>query len=107
MAERTTAQTIGELDVHLGYLRDEIARLSAAVATMATSDDIKRLTDRIDTLASKRELEEAEKRWASGSVRSTFERGINLVTRLGAALVVLASMGGFVVAVVHYLDKIK
>ena len=76
------AETIRELDIHLGYMRDLLSSMNTALEGMATTKDIERLNVRIDLL---------EKKVDSGTVSSTLDKALSMVTRLAAAG---AALGG-------------
>jgi hypothetical protein len=92
------AETIRELDIHLGYMRGLLQSMNTALEGMATTKDIERLTVRIDLL---------EQKVDSGTVSSTLDKALSMVTRLAAAGAALAAFGGVIVAIVHFFDKVK
>ena len=57
MSERRPATTIGELDVHIGYLQQEIKSVATALSGMATKADIEAITKRMDEMATKTMLD--------------------------------------------------
>lgn len=78
---RPPAQTITELDLHLMYLRDEVAKLVAAMPLMATKSDIEALARRFegyatqdDMRAVRTDLEVLRQKVDDGSVSTTLER---------------------------------
>jgi hypothetical protein len=100
------AETIGELDLHMSYMRSDISKLVDAVANMATKQDIRELEDRMQGFATKAELEAVEKRLSADSLQSTFDRWLSLITRLGTAAAVLGAAAAAVAAVVHFVDRV-
>lgn len=101
------ATTIGELDLHLGYLRRDLSRLIEASANMATKQDIEDLEQRMLGFATKRELAELENRLQDQTLGSTFDRWLSIVTRVGTAAAVLAGACAAIAAAVHFYDGIK
>ena len=109
-SERPPAETIREVDLHLRYLQERLAEvhgqlsmLVAAMPQMATKADIDALAQRY---ATKAEVEALRAEVARGSVQSTFDRWLSVITRLGSAGAVLAAAAAAVAALVHFLDKV-
>lgn len=100
------AQTIGELDVHISYMRLELAKLVTALADMATKQDIHDLEERMKGFATKAELDAVEKKLSAETLQSTFDRWTSLITKLGAAVTVLVAGVGGIVALVHFWDRL-
>ena len=98
------ASSIEVLDLHLDYLRRDVARLVEAVGNMATRDDIKRIEDRLAGYATREDLRTLEAKLSAQSVPSTIERWAGWITKLGSAA---AIVGGGAVLVANLVDKLK
>ena len=48
-----------------------------------------------------------EKKVESGSVGGTMDRALSIITRIATAGVAISAFGGVIVAIVHFLDKVK
>ena len=105
--ERPPAETIRELDLHLRYVQGQLAKLVGAMPDMATKQDIENLARRMEGYATKEELRAVADRVQTGSIQSTFDRGLSLVTRLGAAGAVIVAFFGALMVVARLLDKIQ
>lgn len=99
------------LEVHLGYLREEQHRMNASLhklllgmSEMATKSDLEKLssrfvtTDRFDAL---------EKKVDKGTIGSTFDRWVSVLTKLFAAGTALTAFIGLIYAFVRFSDKIS
>jgi uncharacterized protein YfiM (DUF2279 family) len=106
ITERRAAQTIGELDVHLGYVQRELQALAAAVAQMATKQDIQELDRRMAAFATKDELAAVERRLTAQSIGSSWDRLVKFVTQVGTLAGVLAGTAAAFAALVHFLDRV-
>ena len=104
--ERKAATSIEVVDLHLDYLRRDVAKLVEAMGNMATRDDIARIEGQLSRFATKDDLRQAEERWQGGSVQSTFDRWLSAITRLGSAFAVIAAGAAAAVALVHFLDRV-
>jgi len=111
--ERPPAETIREVDLHLRYLQGQLfevhgqlAKLVAAMPHMATKADIDALATRLQGYATKTDLEALRDEVRSGSVQSTFDRWLSVITRVGSAAAVIAAAGAALAALVHYIDRI-
>jgi negative regulator of sigma E activity len=104
--EHKPAASIAVLDLHLDYLRRDVAKLVEAVGNMATKADIEHLSRRMDTYATKDEVRALEAKVQSGSVPSTVDRWLTAVTKVGAAAAVLCAAAASVAALVHFLDRV-
>ena len=100
------ATSIEVLDLHLDYLRRDVARLVEAVGNMATKADIDALSRRMDQYATRDELRALEIQVQRGSVPSTVDRWLTLITKIGAAACVIAGCAASVAAFVHFLDRV-
>lgn len=96
------ASSIEVLDLHLDYLRRDVARLVEAVGNMATREDIKRLEAQMGQFATIDQLRALEAKVSANSVPSTIERWATLLQKIGAAIAVL---GGAAVLVAKLLEK--
>ena len=106
LQDRRAAQTIGELDLHLSYVQRELGKLVDAVADMATKQDIRDLEQRMSGFATKDELTALRQELQRESVSGTFDRGLQMITKIGAAVAVLAGGAAGVAALVHFLDRV-
>lgn len=106
-ATRPQATTIGELDIHLQYMQSILNDLRGGMANMATTDDIKALSERMDKFVTQDRFDALEKKVDNGTIGSSFTRAALLVQRVAGAMAALIALGGIVVAVVHYFDSIK
>ena len=104
MSDANRASSIEVLDLHLDYLRRDVARLVEAVGNMATRDDIKRIEDRLAGYATREDLRALEARMSAHSVPSTIERWAGWITKLGSAA---AIMGGGAVLVASLVEKLR
>ena len=98
------ATSIEVLDLHLDYLRRDVARLVEAVGNMATRDDIRRLEGQMAQYATRDELAAVRAEIQRASVPSTIERWAGMVQKIGAALAVI---GGGAVLIAHFLERVK
>lgn len=94
------------VDIHLDYLRKDMRAVLAAIATMATKDDIRALENRMQSFVTRSEFDTLAQTVKSGSIGSAFDRGLSLFTRIGAAVAVFVSICGLLAAAVHFLDKV-
>lgn len=106
MSERRAATTIGELDIHLSNVQSAVERLTAAMGQMATKDDVRELSDRMSTFATKAELAEVARKLESDSAPSTFWRLVERFTKLGGAFAVGVALFGMLAVIVRYADKV-
>ena len=97
MTERRPAETIRELDLHLGYIQESLRELSVAVANMATKEDLAHLHQRIDGMATKSALmalddkvEEKLKAVEQSGVGTTFNRWSGVILRVSATAAAVA-----------------
>jgi hypothetical protein len=56
MSERRPAQTIGELDIHLGNVQARLAEIAHVMNNMATKSDVTRIEAAMAQLATKAEV---------------------------------------------------
>jgi len=102
--EAAPAQSIAVLDLHLDYLRRDVAKLVDAVGNMATKDDMRRLEGQMAQFATRDELRALEAKVTAGSVPSTIERWASWVQKIGAAAAVL---GGAAVLLSLLMERLK
>lgn len=98
--DKETSTAIAQLDVHLGYLRDTVAKIEVRLAQMATKDDIDALKRELTGYVHRTEFEAAKREWAEKSVGSTFDRVANVVIKIGGAAAVLAAAAHFIVGLI-------
>ena len=87
MSERRPATTIGELDIHLGFLMDEIREMSKQLAGLATKDELDK------------EVASIRAELADRSVGGAWRK----LTSIAVGVSALAASVGVVVAVFRYL----
>lgn len=104
--QRPRANTLGELDLHLGYIQDELSKVVEALPNMATKNDIQALERRMDAFATKAELKSVEDRLQAETVASTFDRWVSAITKLGSAAAVVVAFFAAIAALVHFVDKV-
>lgn len=92
--------TIEALDIHLGYLRDDVRKLLEAMPNWATKDDIRHL-------ATKEELRALEAKVNEGNVKSAIMRALEFITKLAAAVAALGALWFVMAEVVHKVDKLN
>lgn len=105
MSDRRPATTIGELDVHIGYLAQQMMDIQAAIADMATRADLEKLAGRIESLATRDELRALEDRLSRETVPGFFGRVGSGAGKVAAIWVLLASIGGASFALVRWIDS--
>ena len=94
------------VDIHLDYLRKDMRAVLAAIATMATKDDIKALEHRMQSFVTRSEFDALANQVKSGSIGSAFDRGLSLFTRVGAAIAVFVATCGLIATAVHFFDRV-
>lgn len=103
------------LDVHIGYLRDEVRKLSdaftSAMSQMATKRDIEELGSRIAGLATREELRaqgdritDLEKKVKESSVPSVIDRVSVWVKNVGGAIAII---GGGLMLLIELIKKVQ
>lgn len=106
LEDRKHPVSLEVVDIHLDYLRSDMRKVLAAIATMATKDDIRALEHRMQSFVTRSEFDALASKVQSGSVQSTFDRLLSFVTRMGAAAAVLVAVAGGIATLVHFLDKV-
>jgi hypothetical protein len=66
--ERRPATTIGELDVHLSYVGDELREIRQKLQNMATTEDIQDLSNRLQNYATLKDLRALEEKVNNNSL---------------------------------------
>lgn len=107
MTEPQKTVSIEILDVHLDYMRKDIQTVLKGMSNMATTDDIKKLSERMDKFATIDRVDALEKKIDASTIGNAFDRWIALITKLGAAGAVLSAFIGLVYTFVHFSDKIS
>lgn len=91
MIERRPATTIGELDIHLGFLMEELrdikAQQGAMLNKLATKEEV------AEQIAELREKIDAQ------SIRSFWKR----LTEIAVGIVALSTAVGFIIAVFRFM----
>jgi hypothetical protein len=105
------ATSLGELDLHLRYMRIEVQKLVAAMPQMATKQDIAELSRKFDGYAThddvralRVDLEVVRAQVESGSVQSTVDRWGNLAQKVAA---IIAFATGAVYFLHSLLEKVR
>jgi len=104
--DQRPADSIAVLDLHLDYLRKDMAKVLLAVANMATKDDLRALEQRMQSYATKDDLRALEIKVQLGAVGTTLDRWLTSATRWLAFLAMVGAVGGVMYAVVHFVDRV-
>ena len=104
MSERRPATSIAEIDVHIGYIQQQLRDMSDSLSEMATKTDIDELKQQMSGYATRAELDAARAEWREKSAGSTFDRVTTVITKLGASITVIVAAAYFIVGL---LDKHK
>ncbi len=109
--ELPAAATIGELDLHLRYMRVELSRVVAALPQMATKADIAELSRKFDGYAThedmralRTDLEMVRQQVETGSIQSTVERWGSLAQKAAA---IVAFLSGAVYFLHGLMERLK
>lgn len=95
------------LYTHLSYVERDLNRVLEALPNMATKQDIKDLENRMSTFATKEELRSLEGRLARDGVHKTLSRWNHALLNAAAAITAIATIGGVIITVVHFWDKLQ
>ena len=104
--QRRPAISLEVVDIHLDYLRGDMARVLAAVERMATKDDIKALESRMQSFVTRSDFDALAAQVKSGSVESTFSSWMTAVRNVAATVAAVLALGGVVAAIVHWSDRV-
>ena len=107
MNDRPAATSIEALDIHLRYVQGILEAMREGMSKMATTEDIRALSERMDKFVTQDRFDALEKKVESGSVGGTMDRALSIITRIATAGVAISAFGGVIVAIVHFLDKVK
>ena len=103
--ELIDAKTLGEVVVHLKYLRADVkavgGRIGDLSSEMATRKELEEVEARING-----KLEQLRADMEARSMSSEVDRMLDRVVKVGKALAVLAATGGAIAAIVHFLDAV-
>ena len=103
--ELIDAKTLGEVVVHLKYLRADVKAVGGKVcelsSEMAPRTELEEVESRING-----KLEQLRADMESRSVSSEFDRLLDRMIRVGKAFAVVAATGGGIAAIVHFLDAV-
>lgn len=99
--------SIEVLDVHLGYVRDDIQKILREMQNMATTDDIRRLSERMDKFVTTDRFDALERRVEDGQLSTSFSKVTRAIQSFAATVAALIALGGVLFAVVHFIDKMK
>jgi hypothetical protein len=105
------ATNIGELDLHLRYMRLEVQKLVAAMPNMATKADIAELSRKFDGYAThddvralRTDVEVLRNQMESGSVRGSVKTWAEWAQRFSAIAAFLAVCA---VSVAHLVERLR
>lgn len=105
------ATSMGELDLHLRYMRIEVQKLVAAMPNMATKADIAELSRKFDGYATqddvralRTDVEVLRQQMEMGSVRGSVKTWAEWAQRLSAIAAFLAVAG---LSVAHLVEKLR
>lgn len=108
-----TAATLGELDVHLRYMRKELARVVDALPHMATKADIAELSRKFehyathdDVRALRTDLEMVRQQVEAGSVTGSVKKWAEWAQRWSAIAAFVAVIVVSIAHLVHLYDKV-
>lgn len=108
-----TAATLGELDLHLRYMRVELARVVAALPQMATKADIADLSRKFehyathdDVRALRTDLELVRQQVENGSVQGSLKKWAEWAQRFSAIAAFIAVAVVSVAHLVHLYDRV-
>ena len=87
MSDRRPAQTIGELDIHLGFVMDELRDIRGTLGPLVTRAEVDR------------RFAEMEAKVKDGSPRSFWK----LITEIAVGVAACAAASGVVVTVIRFL----
>jgi hypothetical protein len=104
--DQRPADSIAVLDLHLDYLRKDMAKVLLAVANMATKDDLRALEQRMQSYATKDDLRALEIKVQLGAVGTTLDRWLTSATRWLAFLAMIGAVSGVIYAAVHFIDRV-
>lgn len=91
IADRRPATTIGELDIHLGFLMDELKDMREQQENM------------MRLLATKQELEALRMELESKIKNGSFSSFLRRLTEIAVAITAVCTAAGFVYAVLRYI----
>lgn len=91
IAERRPATTIGELDIHLGFLMDELKEMREQQESM------------MRLLATKQEVEALRTELEAKIKNGSFSAFLRRLTEIAVAVTALCTAAGFVFAVLKYV----
>lgn len=101
MTDRRAATTIGELDIHLSNLMDEVRSIKGKIDLLATKtwvdDELKRRDARLDTLAIA---------MTAASAGSKLKRAAEVAQQLSILAACVIGVVGVAAVVVRYWDKL-
>lgn len=104
--EQLEAKDLGEVVLHLKYMRREIRDTGEKVTELAGQMATRAELESVRTELNKK-LDDLRTEMHARSASSTLERALALITRVGAAVAVILACGGGVVAIVRYFDTLK
>lgn len=107
MSDSPKAETIKELDLHLHYMRRDIEAVLKGMEHMATTDDIKKLSERMDKFVTADEFNALKVKVEASTLGSTFSRAMKTVQSVAVTIAALAAIFGVMAAVFKYYEILK
>jgi hypothetical protein len=107
MTEPQKAVSIEILDVHLDYMRKDIQTVLKGMSHMATTDDIKKLSERMDKFVTTDQFNALKDKVETSTLGSTFSRAMKTVQSVAVTMAALAALFGVMAAFFHYYEKFK
>lgn len=95
------------LAVHVDYLREDVQKVLKGLTGMATKEDVEKIAMRMDKFVTTDRFEALEKKVDTGTIGSTFSRGMKMVQSISVTTAAVVALIGMIAAIVHYFDKIK
>ena len=105
--DHSKAVSIELLDLHLSYLRKDMEQVLKAMTHMATTDDIKRLSDRMDKFVTADEFHAFKAEVKSNTLGSTFSRVMDTVQRIAVTGAAIGALFAAMAVFFKYFDIIK
>lgn len=107
MSEPQKATSIEILDVHLDYMRKDIQTVLRGMSNMATTDDIKKLSDRMDKFVTTDRFDALEEKVKTGTIGSTFSRAMKTIQSVAITAAAAVALFGMVAAIINFSDKLS
>jgi hypothetical protein len=107
MSDPQKAVSIEILDVHLNYMRKDIEAVLKGMEHMATTDDIKKLSERMDKFVTADEFNALKVKVEASTLGSTFSRAMKTVQSVAVTIAALAAIFGVMAAFFKYYEIVK